>query len=100
MSEPSTAMVVSVPQARTQLDDFFELSGLLTAKSLKHTPWLAFRPQEGGVRVEIVPAAEELLGWPDETVVMAQWPGQWRSDWFVMTVGDVRQALTKTTQHR
>lgn len=87
-------MAEVITTGRTDLDDFFRLSGVLTYKSLPHTPFLAFvtDAQVNTVTVRIVDSAEELLSLPDDTPVMCQWRGQWRSDFFQMTVEDVRRA--------
>lgn len=78
---------------RTDLEDLFKLSGVLDWPNLKHTPFLAFVEQGDDVNVVIVKSAKALLDLPDETPVMVQWRGEWRSDFFQMTVGDVRAAL-------
>jgi hypothetical protein len=43
--------------------------------------------------VRIIDNKEELLALPDETPVMSQWSGQWRSDFFHFTVGDFRKFI-------
>lgn len=76
---------------RTDLEDLFKLSGILRFKRLQHTPFLAFIGSDP-VKVQIIESADKLLNLPDETPVMVQWSGQWRSDFFQLTVGDVRVA--------
>ena len=36
----------------------------------------------------IARSADQLLGLPDETEVLCPWPGQWRQDVFLFTVGE------------
>jgi hypothetical protein len=52
-----------------------------------------FIEPEGDVPVgmSIVSNSNELLEFPDETKVMAQWPGYWESHWFQFTVGQWRE---------
>ena len=90
---PTRTVEVVLPPCRTDLDDFFRLSGVLTWKTLNHTPFLAFVAGDSSVAVRLVSSAKALLELPDQTPVMAQWRGQWSSDFFRMTVADVRAAL-------
>lgn len=78
---------------RTDLESLFSKSGIIEAKKLNHHPFIVFMPidYEMGVRVEVVDNAQDLLAmYPDDTPVMVQWPGQWRSDFFKFTVGQMR----------
>ncbi len=76
---------------RTDIDDFFRLSGVLDIERLDHTPLLVFVATEDTVEVRIVQKPAELLSFPDETPVMGQWRGEWRSDFFRFTVGQFRR---------
>ena len=78
-----------ITAGRTDFEEFFSISGCLTVKKLTHNPFLAFCATPEGVEVKIVQNAHELCQLPAETPVMAQWPGQWRSDFIQFTVGDV-----------
>ncbi|WP_437713415.1 hypothetical protein WMF45_46785 [Sorangium sp. So ce448] len=78
---------------RTDVGDiFWQQSGILDAK-LVHTPFLVFKEVEDGIEVEIVEQASALSAYPRQTKVMVQWRGEWRSDFFQMTVGDVLDAM-------
>lgn len=79
---------------RTDLDDFFRLSGVLDGR-LNHHPILAFVVAGDTVRVQLLDRATEVRGLPAETPLMAQWAGRWNSDFFHMTAGDVQGALVK-----
>ncbi len=83
-------MTKIITAGRTDLKDFFEQSGNFSGGKLLHTPFLVFLEEEDTVRVKIVDNAEELLSFPDETPVMGQWQGNFRSDFFQFTVGDYR----------
>ena len=78
---------------RTDVDDYFRLSGIRESKKLVHTPLLVFIATEDTVQVHIVENPKDLLSYADETKVMGQWRGQWRSDFFRFTVGQLRQYL-------
>lgn len=80
---------------RRDIDAFFSESGVLFAGKLPHTPFLAFVEKDNDVQVEIVDKVEELLQKPDETKVMAQWRGDWRSDFFQFTVGEIREVYER-----
>lgn len=94
---------VSAAGCRSQLEALFDKYGpeLFAAERLNHHPFvvLAVIPAERGVevQVQIVKSAAELVrsGFADATTVLIQWPGQYRSDYFRATVGDVRRARTE-----
>ena len=77
---------------RTDLGELFQRADILRAK-LVHTPFLVFKETADGIEVEIVDQASALLAYPRSTKVMVQWRGEWRSDFFQMTVGDVADAM-------
>lgn len=81
--------------ARKDLRDYFAISGVFTEKKLTHTPFLVFEVDENNnhINVMIVDSAVELLEYPDNIMVMGQWTGKWRSDFFEFTVGDYRKFL-------
>jgi len=83
-------MAKIITTGRTDLKDFFERSGNFSADKLLHTPFLVFLEKEDAIHVKIVDNAEQLLSFPDETPVMGQWQGNYRSDFFQFTVGDYR----------
>lgn len=85
-----------VTTGRTDVEAYFEQSGIRESKKLKHTPLLVFVEDGHTVEVKIVDNAAALLTYPDRTKVMGQWRGQWRSDFFQFTVGQLR---TYTTAH-
>lgn len=81
---------------RTDLGNLFAKSGLLEEPSLDHTPFLAFVLDGGAVVVNVVKSAQKLASdFPPETPVMVQWPGKWRSDYFKLTVADVKEELDR-----
>jgi hypothetical protein len=82
-----------ITSGRTDLEDYFRLSGIREQKKLAHTPFLAFLVSRDAVEVKIVESARALLDYPDETPVMAQWRGQWKSDFFQFSVRDLRHYI-------
>lgn len=86
-------MVQVVTSGRTDIEALISDSGIIGSKRLKHTPFLVFVVDGDTVRVEIVDKPLDLIKYPPETPLMVQWMGQWHSDFFHMTVGDVRSAI-------
>jgi hypothetical protein len=84
-----------IPNGRTDPNDYFKLSGIRESKKLPHTPFLVFVVSTDAVEVKIVDSAKTLLEFPDETQVMAQWRGQWKSDFFQFKVGDLRKYVAE-----
>jgi hypothetical protein len=82
---------------RADLDEFFSQSDISWCKKLVHTPAIAFLVEEidgtTEVHVNTYSNPKDLLRLPDETPVMMQWSGKWRSDFFQFTVGDYRASL-------
>lgn len=81
---------------RSDLEDFFTISGLWNTGSWPHQPVLAFVPDNGAPtrpRVMVITSARELEKYPDNTPCMRQWPGKQHSDFFKFTVGDARPYL-------
>jgi hypothetical protein len=86
-------MAKVVLAGRTDLDDYFKLSGVLEAERLTHTPFLVFVEIEGNIQVRIVDNLSDLLKFSDDTQVMGQWRGEWRSDFFQFTVKHCRNYI-------
>ena len=80
---------------RTDLNDYFKLSGIREYKKLTHTPFLVFLVSGDSAEVRIVDNAKVLLEYPDETQVMAQWRGEYKSDFFQFKVGDLRRYVAE-----
>lgn len=86
-------MKVDESAFRTDLEDFFKLSGVLTSSNLKHTPFVVLL-DEG---ITLCRSASELVKKYDgETRVLVQWRGQWSSDFFSMRVKDVAAAMARS----
>ena len=78
---------------RTGLEDYFKLSGVFSSEKLNHTPLLVFLAHEDSIEVRIIDRPTDLLNFADDTPVMGQWRGEWRSDFFQFTVGQYRQRV-------
>ena len=77
---------------RKDTDAYFRLSGVLT-QILNQTPFLVFVIDGDTVDVHIAGSATALCDYPSNTQVMAQWRGEYRSDYFQFTVGDALNAI-------
>ena len=87
-------MTKVLTQGRKDTDAYFRLSGVLT-QILNHTPFLVFVIKGDTVDVHIVGSALALYKYPPDTQVMGQWKGEYHSDFFQFTVGDVLNALNE-----
>lgn len=84
---------VLLPETRHDTERYFELSGIRESSKLKHHPFIVFRELDL-VKVEICHSIKDLIAeYPDETKVLAQWRGQWSSDFFKFTVGELKKYL-------
>ena len=80
---------------RTDLEDFFNLSGIRTHSKLNHTPALVFIVSGNSVKVRAITKPKLLLEYPDDTQVMMQWSGKWRSDFFQFTIGQLKEHIAR-----
>ena len=78
-------------KGRHDIGDLFRLSGIVESEKLNHTPYLVFDVQEDTLVVQPVKCTQEVLKYADDTQVMVQWPGKYRSDYFHFTVRDLRE---------
>ena len=81
-----------ITAGRTDVEEYFILSGIRECKKLNFTPFLVFIPNDNGdIKTEIVYNAKELLSnYQDDIKVMAQWAGKYKSDFFQFSVGQFR----------
>ena len=87
-------MVEIITNGRTDIEDFFKLSGIREYRKLNHCPVLVFTQYKNEkVNVEIVDKPIELLSFPDDFKAMAQWRGEWRSDFFQFTIGEFKEYI-------
>ena len=84
-------MVKVMTSGRTDLDEYFRLSGVFESEKLNHTPLLIFITSEYTVTVPIIEKPSDLILYPDDTPVMGQLRGEWHSDFFQFNVRDYRQ---------
>jgi len=97
---PATVAVSSSHfYVRTDVDNLLEKSDVLEAGRLTHTPFLAFVPEKTPdgpkVTVHVIDRAAEVAALPPATLVLVQWAGRWRSDFFKLTAGDVAAAFQR-----
>jgi hypothetical protein len=84
--------MISFENTREADTDFFNLSGILTYKEMKHTPLIAFIENNGDVNIKVIMKVKEVLELPDQIKIICQWKGEWRSDYFHFTVGQLKAA--------
>lgn len=82
-----------ITTGRTDIKNYFKLSGIREYQTLNHTPFIVFIEKKEVIEVIIVDNILDLLAYPDKTKVMAQWRGNWTSDFFQFIVGDLRKFI-------
>lgn len=78
--------------ARLANDDFWRLSDVLNPGPKPHHPFLVLENEDGHTHINIIQDIDGLLAYADETPVLYQWQGKWRSDFFHFSVGQARVA--------
>jgi hypothetical protein len=66
---------------------------VLVYKRLVHTPLLAFIPDGEAVTVRLISDPALTLELPDTTPMMGQWQGQYSSDFFKFTAGQLKDFI-------
>jgi len=82
-------------QFRLDFEDYFKLSGIRECEELPHHPFLVFQEEGRETSLNIVHKPAELITFPDENIVIAQWEGKYRSDWFKFKVNDFKNYIKK-----
>jgi hypothetical protein len=85
---------------RTDLENLFQSSEILSCSKMPHWPFLAFCVNGSEVEVRIVRKLDDALLLPPETPLMWQWQGKWSSDWFQFTAGDLQAARDARTAEK
>ena len=93
-------MIINKDVFRKDLGDFFKLSGVLNGE-LKHTPFVVLgQTLDGETHITLCRSAKELVEkYKPETEVICQWVGKFRSDYFLMKVSDVAEAIKLAQSH-
>lgn len=78
---------------RSDFDRLIEHRGL---NDSTHRPYLVITKNS----VLIVNKVKTLVTYPDDTIVIQQWPGEWRSDFIKFTVGQAKEALTNLPDYK
>lgn len=106
-------MDIVINDAREPNDDFWKLSGILGPTKWTKDPFIVLQEKSGALfikeqlaalakpptdhkpelRIHIIEKLADVLELPDECVVLKQWPGNWRSDFFKLTVGMLREKV-------
>lgn len=71
--------------------DLFELCPNFHDLKLSHHPFIVFGKDE----IELCDRAKELAEYDPNTVILTQWEGKWKSNWFQFTVADYLKHLNK-----
>ena len=83
-------MKITARGVREDLNSYFETWISTPNFKSAHHPFLVFTKVKGGIEVLVIEAVKHVLEYPDTTVVMNQWPGQWSSHFFKFTVGELK----------
>lgn len=79
---------------RRGLDDLFSKSDIRSCKERSHTPFLIVNFDEK--KIELCDSPIKLINdYSDDTDVIVQWRGQWRSDFFYFKIGELIDYIAK-----
>jgi hypothetical protein len=91
----SNVRMMTGQKVRKANKHFWEESGIRNNRTQKQHPYLALRPSQTRVNIDLVYNAEELLELPTNTRVLAQWKGKKRSDFYSFKVGDLKAYINE-----
>lgn len=86
-------MKVSKDGVRMSKDELFELTNILSMSEKKHFPYIVLDKKANEVKV--VWYLDKILSLPDDTEVLWQWQGNWSSDFFLTSVGEIRKKISE-----
>jgi len=78
-----------ITSGRNDVEEYFKRVVLAYGKLTK-TPLLAFIISEDTVKIEVITNPGLTLDLPDDTKMMGQWEGEWRSDFFKFSAGELK----------
>jgi hypothetical protein len=76
---------------RTDIDEYFERSGVTDDENFAGTPFLVFAVEGETVSVQVIDTPALLATYPDDTRVMSRWVTDEINDYFQFTVGLFKQ---------
>lgn len=90
-------MVKIITTGRTDLEKFFSKGSILQNIQRSHHPFLAFSIFNDTVEVKIFKKVKNLVysDLSNDTKIMVQWEGRWRSDFFHFDLGKLREFYGK-----
>lgn len=90
-------MVKVITTGRTDLENFFSKGSILQNIQRSHHPFLAFSIFNDTVEVKIFKKVKNLVysALSNDTKIMVQWEGRWRSDFFHFDLGKLREFYGK-----
>ena len=91
-----------ITAGRTDVRGYFKLSGMRENSKNPHTPFIVFEElydqfdaSLDRIEVRLIQNPADLLNFPDDTKVMAQWPGKWSSDFFQFTISQLKEYIAE-----
>lgn len=88
-----------VSAARDDMRHFFGKAPNFTKASNPHTPFLVFSRGQNLVQIKFEENPRSLLDYPGDTLILAQWSGEFRSDYFQFKVDDLWNYIRDMNQH-
>jgi len=84
---------VNFENVRTDLEDFFTISGHIYRGKHKLFPFVVISQNDSDIIIRVEDSMTKLLRHNDDELVISQWQGQWANNFFQYTVGQMRKAL-------
>ena len=78
----------NVQNGTENFERFMEVSGVRSTRYRTHNPFLILESGKRDMKVVIEDKVQRIPDYPKNAVVLVQWAGKWRSDFFQFTVKD------------
>lgn len=90
----TTLSLDTIGGARSDVDHLFSKYAPFSNGKRPHQPFIVLQVADGKMRVTVDDdPASVLANYPDTSVVLVQWPGKWKSDFFKFTVAEAKAQL-------
>lgn len=87
------------PGIRKDLEDFFRISGIRQVQERKHNAILVIDEKNKTITVEKSPERLISGAYDEDTDVLCQWPGKFRSDFFKFTIKEFKDYIAQNPKN-
>jgi len=90
-------LVKIITTGKENLEDLWEKSDILDSNKREHCPFIVFSEKDEVIKVKLYKEIRLLIksSLSEDTRIMVQWQGNWRSDFFHFNLKELKEAFFK-----